>query len=418
MALMHLKNASSFLAVSIMLSLVPGVFPQEAATDWGARVKALVGNNQLDKAMGVIAEWTKAYPEDLDARSWHARVLAWSNHWSEAESEYRDLLRKTPDDVDLLAGLADLLVWQRRFDEALKLLERGCDLSPDRNDCRLRLARVLRYLGRTREAGTNYRAILARDKNSREARIGLTELREGGRHELRLGFEADLLSYEENAGAVMTSLLSHWTDHWSSYAAVSQFRRFHENATRFDADATVHFDSRNTLTVGGTASRDEGVIPKSEARFEYDHGQDISLSGPVRGIEVLYQQRWVWYEGARLLVFSPGGVLYFPRDWNWLVRFSAVRSHFSGIGSQWKPGGWTRLSFPVGRGVAGHVLFATGTENFGLVDQIREFSAHTWGGGLRIRLASGQEILGFAKYQSRSKGQSETSIGINYAIRF
>jgi tetratricopeptide (TPR) repeat protein len=413
------KAASSLVvAVSLLLFMAPKGFPQGGATDWGARVRALVGNNQLQQAMSLIEEWIAAYPEDLDARGWHARVLAWTNHWDSAEAEYRDLLRSSPDDVDLLAGLADLLVWQERFGEALTLLERACSLAPERSDCRLRLARVLRYLGRTGEARTRYREVLVRDKGSREAKAGLAELREEGRHELRVGFEADLLSYAEDAGAVTTSLQSRWNHRWSSNAAISQFRRFREDATRFDADATMRLDSRNALTMGGSTAHDAGVIPKSEARFELDHGQDLSKSGSVRGIEVLYQQRWVWYQDARLLVLSPGAVLYFPRDWNWLVRLAATRSHFSGATSQWKPGGWTRLSFPVSRNLAGHVLFAVGTENFGLVDEIREFSARTWGGGLRVRFAAGQEIMGYAQYQCRSSGQSETSIGINYAVRF
>ena len=227
-----------------------------------------------------------------------------------------------------------------------------------------------------------------------------------------------MLNYAQDAYTVATALQSRWNEHWSSQAEVSQFRRFGENATRIDADATLRFGSKNAITVGGAAARDAGIIPKSEARFNYDRGFNISASGPIRGVEARYQQRWVWYRDARLLVLSPEAILYFPRDWAWLVQISATRSHFSAAGIDWRPGGWTRLSVPVSSKVTGHVLFGIGTESFGLIDQIHEFSAHTWGGGFCVHLASRQEINAYARYQSRSKGQAETSIGMNYAFRF
>jgi hypothetical protein len=68
--------------------------------------------------------------------------------------------------------------------------------------------------------------------------------------------------------------------------------------------------------------------------------------------------------------------------------------------------------------LSGHILFASGTENFGLIDQIGRFSARTWGSGLKFRLASGQEISTYGSFQSRSQGRSQTSFGVNYAIRF
>ncbi|HYK89094.1 MAG TPA: tetratricopeptide repeat protein [Acidobacteriota bacterium] len=415
-----LRRASTLLIAPVTLLLfitaTAPMFSQEA--DWAVRVRALIGNNRLDQAMSLINEWINAYPRDLDARAWHARVQAWTNHWTEAEAEYRDILLQTPNDVDVMTGLSDVLAWQKRFREALAVLEHACNLAPERSDCRLRLARVQQQLGQTREARNSYREILARDSRSRDARAGLAQLREDGKHELRFGFEADLLNYASNASTLTTSLHSRWSRRWSSYAAVSQYRRFDENATRFDADATLQLASKNAFTVGGSAARDAGVIPKSEARFEYDKGIDVSSSGPIRGLELLYQQRWVWYQGAHLLVLSPGAILYFPNDWNWLVRLCTTRSHFSGAGSNWKQGGWTRLTFPLTRKVSGQVLFAAGTENFGVVDQIREFSARAWGGGLKIRVASGQEVLGYGQYQSRSRGQSEASIGVSYAFRF
>ncbi len=403
------------IACGLLLLSAPG-FPQEAS--WAERIRALIDKNQLDQARNLVDEWIKAFPEDLDARGWHARMQAWTNHWSEAESEYRALLARTPNDVDLMAGLADLFTWQKRHKEALTLLENACSLAPERNDCRLRLARLQQQMGLTREAAASYRAALARDKGCRDAKAGLAQLREDGRHELRIGFEAGLLNYAQDAGTLTTSLRSRWNARWSSYAAVSQFRRFGENATRLDADATLRFGAKNAVTMGGAAARDRGVIPRAEARFTYDRGFDVSVDGPIRGVEAFYQQRWVWYRSARLLALSPGAILYLPAGWEWLVQFSETRSALSAGEIDWKEGGWTRLAFPVAGRVTGHVLFGIGTESLGLVDQVREFRARTWGGGLRIRVNAGQELLGYALYQSLSRGQAETGIGMSYAYRF
>jgi tetratricopeptide (TPR) repeat protein len=390
----------------------------DPADDWAIRIRALAETNRMKDAMQLAEDWMKAHPGGLDARGWHARLLAWTNQWRESEAEYRQLLGEVPDDVDLISGLADVLTWQRRYDEALPLLDKACGLDPERTDCRLRRAQVLQNLGRVREARIAYHEVLAKDVGSKQAQDGLNQLRESGRHEFRVGTEADVLNYAQNAAAVSASLRSHLTQRWSSQISLSQFHRFDEDATRVGADATLKLSSNDALTVGGATARDQGVIPRTEAQFEYGHGFRIRGSAFVRGVETLYQQRWLWYRDARLLVFSPGAILYLPKAWNWLFRVSAARTQVSANPVEWKPSGWTRLSFPVNRSITGHLLFAAGTENFGFVDQVLQFSARSWGGGLKFRLPSGQEISSFGQFQSRSQGHRQSSFGVNYAVRF
>jgi hypothetical protein len=180
----------------------------------------------------------------------------------------------------------------------------------------------------------------------------------------------------------------------------------------------MRLGSSANLTTGGAAAKDEGIIPRNEAFFEFGQGFQSRGLGPVRGVELLYQQRWLWYSDARVLALSPGAILYLPKDWTWLFRISAARSSLTGSSIQWQPSGWTKLSFPLNRHVGSHLLFGSGTENFGLLDQIGRFSARTWGSGLTFRLASGQEISTYGSYQSRSQGRSQTSFGVNYGIRF
>lgn len=406
------------LVASLLLTAGNIALQAQSSPDWADRIRAYVGKGHLQQAQNVVDERLQAFPGDLDARAWHARLLAWTNQWREAEVEYRELIRLSSKDVDLLAGLADVLSWQGRLEEALTYLNQACALDPERQDCRLRQARVLQRLGRSREARDAYQEVLSRDAASEEARQGLARLRGPGRFELRIGADFDKSNYAENNKAYTAALRMRLGEHLSPFASFNYYDRFGQLAKRAEGGATINLNRRDAFTFSGAAARDNGIVPRAEAQVEYGHGFLQCEEGPIRGVEVLYQQRWLWYRDARLQVSAPGVILYFPKDWNWLFRFSTTRLAFTGAGYERKPSGWTRLSFPLARGIAGTLLFAAGTENFGYFDQIRQYSARTWGGSLRVRISAGQDLLGYGQYQSRSGGQALTNFGVTYAIRF
>jgi len=405
------------LMVSCLWSSTIGL-SQENGTNWSELVRALAGANRFTEAQQVVTRWMKAYPADLDARAWNARLLSWTNHWGEAEAEYRELVKLAPEDPDLQMGLADVLNWQKRYGEALPVLEETCSANPARHDCQLRRARTLQNLGRYREAQQAYRQVLAQDASSAEAKAGLEQSREPSRHEIRIGSDLDLFNFAENGSAVTAGIRSRLNSRLHSAFSATQYERFGERAMRFGAESTVRLGSAANLTMGGAAAKDEGVIPRNEAFFEFGKGFQSSGLGPVRGVELLYQQRWLWYRDARVLALSPGAVLYLPKDWTWRFHVSAARNYLTGSTIEWQPSGWTKLSFPITRHIGSHLLFGSGTENFGVLDQIGRFSARTWGSGLNFRLAAGQEVSTYGSYQSRSQGQSQTSFGGNYGIRF
>jgi YaiO family outer membrane protein len=391
---------------------------QENGAGWSEQVRALAEANRFTEARQVVTRWMEAYPADLDARGWNARLLSWTNHWSEAETEYRALVKLAPEDPDLQLGLADVLNWQKRYGEALPVLEQTCSANPARHDCQLRRARTLQNLGRNREAQQAYRQILAQDSSSAEAKAGLEQSQEPGRHQISIGSDVDFFNFAQNGSVLSAGIRSRLTSHLHSAFSATQYERFGERAVRFGAESTIRLGSSANLTAGGAAAKDEGIIPRDEAFFEFGKGFQSRGLGPVRGVELLYQQRWLWYRDARVLALSPGAILYLPKDWTWLFRITAARSGLTGNNIQWQPSGWTKLSFPLNRHVGSHLLFGSGTENFGLLDQIGRFSARTWGSGLTFRLASGQEISTYGSFQSRSQGRSQTSFGVNYGIRF
>ena len=119
-----------------------------------------------------------------------------------------------------------------------------------------------------------------------------------------------------------------------------------------------------------------------------------------------------------MLTFSGVQIYYLPRDWTWSITITAARTGFTGTGVEWEPSGISRLEFPLRRTVTGNLFFANGTEDFAQIDQIGRFSARTYGGGAKYRLAPGQDIRCYLARQYRSDGQTETAFGVNYGFHF
>jgi len=374
--------------------------------DWPETIKALVDQGHPEQALAVTDAWIRAYPEDLDAKAWHARLLAWTQRWPEAEAEFKALLERSPDDTDLLLDLARLLKWQQRYDESLRMLERACRASPAPPDCNLERERLVQLLGETRDSAASQKVAAPAPERSRAAR-----------HELRIGGTADLMSYTDNAGSAAVSLDSRWNKRWGSVASITHYDRFGQAATSYEGNVTYRFTGADALTLGGGTAGDQGIVPRLQLQFDYDHGFRLPGKGFLRGVEADYQQRWLWYQGAHALNLSPGAILYLPKDWRLLLRAGMTRLALTSQ-TAWKPSAVTRLTFPIRRALSGEVLVATGTENFGTVDQVLWHSTRTVGGGLRVRLATKQELIPFLQQQRFAPGKSDTSLGITYGFRF
>ena len=134
---------------------------QGAAEDWQLRIRQLVQQQQLAGALVVAEARLGEHPEDLEARGWRARLLAWTNRWNESEIEYQTVLQSAPHDTDILVGLADLLSWQGRRAEAIAYLDQASVLDASRNDVHLRRGRLLHALGRQAEAGAAYARVFS-----------------------------------------------------------------------------------------------------------------------------------------------------------------------------------------------------------------------------------------------------------------
>jgi tetratricopeptide (TPR) repeat protein len=410
----------SITAIAILGLLVLTVAPPllgQTGGDWQQRVQDEVKTQHLDSALAIVDQRLADAPQDFEAHGWRGRLLAWKGRWSEAVTEYQLVLKNFPDDTDILTGLADVLLWQKNYPEALQVLDRARTISPSDPEILTRRARVLALLGRPREARSDYQEVFHLDAENVEARAGLTNLDEVTKHEIRIGDDIDFLSYANDAQTQSVSLSSRWNNRWSTIFAVDTYQRFGQDAVKFQATGDFHVDAQDWVGVGSAVANGQGVVPTNEAFFEFGHA--FRFNNPcVRGLESSYQQHWFWYQGAHVLTLATNQIVYLPRGWTWSLNVTGARTGFSGTPVDWTPSGWSKLGFPIQRRITGNVFYGVGSENFSQIDQIGRFSAHTYGGGVRYRFANRQDINAYVAYQSRSLGQTDTTLGLSYGIRF
>lgn len=402
--------------------LTAPVSRQANVPDWQSEARRYADAQDWTDALRVVDEQIALHPEDMDIHAWRARILTWSGKLSEAEDEYQRIVKVSKNDPDIWLGISSLDLREGRTHEALSAINRAIELDPKRADLHEARARVLRSLGETKEARSEFLSALDLDPASTDARAGLLTVRGEAKQQLRFGQETDLLSYTSAYNDQFVTLVSQWTPRWTTSVAGDFYERGGINAGKFIGGVTGSLPHWGGLTIGGAVGDDNGVIPKGEAFFELDHGNTISETAFVRGLEFTYGQHWYWYQGAHILTLTGTGLVYLPRDWTWSLSLIGARSGFTGTGTEWRPSSVSRLGFPlVHKGVqslSGNVFFAVGAETFAEVDQIGSFASQTYGGGLRYQFSPRQDVTGWASFQQRTQNRADTNFGMSYGIRF
>jgi len=395
---------------------------QQLTSTWQEDVRRYAKAQDWTTAMSIVDREIARAPHDMDIQTWRARLLLWSGKVAEAECEYKEILTVAPNDPDNWMGLATVYSREGRTHDALQALDRAVELDPKRADLHSARGRALRAADKRSEAKLEFRRALELDPSSKEAGLGLLSLQSEPKHEMRVGVNPDLFSFADANYLEGVSLTSQWTPRWKTSVAENFYQRAGTAAETFVAGLTGKLPRWGALTVGGAAAHDNGVIPKSEAFFDYDRGWRLDGGKPLHGLEIVYGQHWYWYTTTRILTINEMTLFYLPHDWTWSLRLTGARSAFSGTGAEWRPSGMTRVGFPISRWeerrLQGNVFFAVGTENFAQVDQIGQFSSQTYGGGMRFQVTQRQDVTGFAAYQKRTQDRTQTSFGFTYGVRF
>jgi tetratricopeptide (TPR) repeat protein len=418
------KQAKTVAAASWVTLLVLGaiVQAQQPTSDWQQDVRKYAEAQDWTAAMCIVDREILRAPRDMDVRAWRARVLAWSGQLAEAEHEYREILTAAPRDPDNWLGLASLYSRQGQTNQALQALNRAVDLDPNRADLRVARGHAFLALQRQNDAKLEFKRAITLDPANTEAGAGLLSLRAEPKHEVRVGTNTDLFNFADPNHNEGVNLISWWTPHWATSVGGNFYQLAGTDASKIVASLTGKLPTWGALTVGGATGRDNGIIPKAEAFFDYDNGWRLRQNHVLRGLEIVYGQHWYWYSTARILTINGTTLLYLPREWSWSLGWTAARSDFSGTGAEWRPSGMTRLEFPINawneHRLRGNLSFAAGTENFAQVDQIGRFSSQTFGGGVRFQLTTHQDLTANAGYQKRSQGRTQIGVGFTYGIRF
>lgn len=409
------------MTIALLLAVSPAAAWSQVPA-WQAQVRKYAEAKDWDSAMRLVEQEIARAPQDMDVRAWRARVLAWAGKLPEAEKEYLEILQVFRTDPDSWMGLASVYLREGKLSEAQRAINTAEALDPKRSDIHAALARILRAEGQRKEAQSEFQSALYLDPGSTEAREGLVSVRRGPQHQLRIGQDNDLLSYSAGFHDEWMSVVSQWTSNWITSVAGDFYQRSGAEAGKFVGSITRRQSTWGALTVGGAIGHDNAVIPQSEVFFDLDHGWKTGESGLVRGVEFSYTQHWYWYQSARILSLSGTTLLYLPQNWTFTLGTTGSRSAFSGTGAEWRPSGIARLAFPLASWgdmrFSGNVLFAAGTENFAIVDQIGSFASQTYGGGLRLEITERQDLTGFAGYQKRTQNRSDTTFGMSYGIHF
>jgi tetratricopeptide (TPR) repeat protein len=405
-----------------MWTLCSPAWGEQPTSEWQKEVRKSVEAQDWPAAIRVVDREIARAPHDMDLRAWRARILTWSGSLADAEREYDEILVAVPDDPDCWVGLANVYSRQNRTEDELRALEHAEALDPKRADIRAVHARGLMAANRQRQAKVEFQKALQLDPSSSEAHAGLLSLRGPLKHELRIGADADFFNFTGANQDEGLSLTSQWTPQWKTHIAEILYDRGGTHASKFLTSLTGTVSKWGSLTVGGATANDNSVIPRAEAFFEADHGWRFAGKARPRGMEIVYGQHWYWYATARILTLNETTLFYLPHEWTWSLGLTGARSSFPGAGVEWRPSGVSRVGFPIMRGekhpLDGNVFFAAGTENFSQLDQIGQFSAQTYGGGLRFRLTASQDVTGYAAYQKRTRDRTQASLGFSYAKRF
>src|SRR5690348_5000185 len=337
--------AGTVLAVLCLLSATPLRAQQDANCMTSLRKE--VDAHHLNAALIIANERLAVAPDDTDARGWRARILAWMGNSQEAEFKFRSLLSVTPNDPDVWSGLAGVLVGEQRREEALPLLNQAIALDSGRADILDQRGSLLLALGRRVEARLDFQAALTKIPSDRTARAKLEALEPQPRHELHFGSDTDSFNYTNTANAETLELTSHWNPRWTTTFGGIFDQRFGADAGKFEGSVSWRFHRHDSLTIGGTVARDQGVIPRSEGFVQYGHGFRLSETYFFRGLETDFQSHWFWYRDARVLGLTSTAILYVPREATFSVAVSQARSSFSTTGPDWSPSGVAKLAVPI-----------------------------------------------------------------------
>lgn len=184
---------------------------------------------QVADASRVIAGWKADFPDDPEPYFHEARIAAVALRWRDAETAYREALKRASERKDIREGLIESLLKQLKFAEADRELKQLLQRDPGNLAAQVNRADCLIRLGSLDEARKLLQSIMKQDASQYQALVLLGQLE-----------TADVNSTEA-VKALEHAVAIHSEDAETRYLYAKALR-----AAGRDADAAEHFQYRES----------------------------------------------------------------------------------------------------------------------------------------------------------------------------
>ncbi len=129
-----------------------------------------------DGALAVLQNWSKLYPEDIDARIGLGALYQYRNEPEQAIEQFKMVLRIDPGRTDFIRNVGRLYRNEGMIDSAVTYFSRYREAEPNRPDAYLTLGDLYRTTGRFDEAGAEYSRALSMVPENVEAMLKMAQL--------------------------------------------------------------------------------------------------------------------------------------------------------------------------------------------------------------------------------------------------
>ncbi len=365
------------------------------------------------EALAAFQRIAAANPNDHEARIWIARMHERMGEPAVAEAVYRSVLLEDPANLDAMIGVGATLLARHAAGEAIEVLEHAEALAPQSDV-------VLTSLGRAhREAGNTLRAIgylerVVAMSPTEQHRLSLEDVQLSYFHRVEAhGFSETFnggTPNSSNGGVLVNYRLN---DTWRVFGRGDAQRKFGISDQRGGGGAEWRWKPMTTLVGHVLIGPNNVVMPERDYLGEIDHTYGLaSWTGTYRYLD--FNGAWMavlspavtWWASDRLSIglryahsISKTNVLLSNEHGNSLHARAAYRFR----PRIWLTGG-----------------YAAGVEDFETVsiDQVGDFHAHTFSGGVRWDLPSLTSVVGGYDYQRQADAIRRSRISISLAQRF
>jgi hypothetical protein len=390
-----------------MLVLIAGA-PQAEPAD-RAVAEQMARSGEAAKALALFRRVVEQDPDDIEARSWAARLALRLGRLEEAEGEFREVLRRHPLDTDAQIGLGATLTRKGQWRQALAVLSEAEPGAGDNADLFGALARAYRRAGdhgRAMKYSSRARTLAPSDP---DAVAGFEAAARAFGHSVTLeGFGERASSGSDVASG-------------SADAVVRVVPRLHVNGQARVQRGPGYSDVLGGAGVRwqlGPATQVGGHVllgPGNAALATSDVG--VEAVHYVRSLAAGVSVRVLRYATTDVLALSPVLSWDYGDRWRFDGRYTYSRARFQRGDSSGDHSAMGRGTLRVWSRVSVDATYAYGIESFEQLtaDRIGSLAATTAATGCRIALPSLTTVSATWEHQWRSNDTAVDRVTISLA---